>query len=295
MTMPCRIEDYALIGDGETAALVSRTGSIDWLCWPRFDSAACFAALLGDARNGRWIIAPEAPPARTTRRYLDDTLVLETTFETATGTVTLVDFMPPRGSASDVVRMVRGVRGRVRLRSELVIRFEYGSIIPWVTQAHGGETELRAVAGPDSLTLRTPVRFRGVDTRSIAEFEIEAGECVPFVLTYAASHLPTPAPVNAERALSDTIDFWHEWISRCSDDTPWRPAVVRSPDHLFARASGWNAKLGLSLLLAARRDIHAAFSDGRRILRGGRMLARLARACAGRRSRAGADHVWARR
>ncbi len=228
MTVPSRIEDYALIGDGETAALVSRAGSIDWLCWPRFDSAACFAALLGDTRNGRWVIAPDAPPTRITRRYLDDTLVLETTFETATGTAVMVDFMPPRASASDVVRIVRGVAGRVRLRSELVIRFEYGSIVPWVTQAHGGETELRAVAGPDSLTLRTPVPFKGVDTQSIAEFEISAGECLPFVLTYSASHLPTPLPVNAERALNDTIEFWHAWTSRCAADTPWRPAVVRS-------------------------------------------------------------------
>jgi GH15 family glucan-1,4-alpha-glucosidase len=228
MTVPSRIEDYALIGDGETAALVSRTGSIDWLCWPRFDSAACFAALLGDTRNGRWVIAPDARPLRITRRYIDETLVLETTFETATGTAVLVDFMPPRGSASDVVRIVRGVAGSVRLHSELVIRFEYGSIIPWVTQTHEGETELRAVAGPDSLTLRTPVPFKGVDRRSIAEFEIAAGECMPFVLTYSASHLPTPAPVHAERSLSDTLEFWRAWASRCANDTPWRAAIVRS-------------------------------------------------------------------
>jgi GH15 family glucan-1,4-alpha-glucosidase len=226
--LTARIEDYALIGDGETAALVSRTGSIDWLCWPRFDSAACFAALLGDARNGRWIIAPDVPPERITRRYLDDTLVLETTFETATGKAIVLDFMPLRGSASDIVRIVRGVEGHVRLRSELVIRFEYGSIIPWVTQSHEGETELRAVAGPDSLTLRTPVTFKGVDERSIADFEISAGECVPFVLTYSPSHLPAPARIDAKRALRDTMDFWRAWASRCNDDLPWRGAVVRS-------------------------------------------------------------------
>jgi GH15 family glucan-1,4-alpha-glucosidase len=228
MSVPSRIEDYALIGDGETAALVSRAGSIDWLCWPRFDSAACFAALLGDTRNGHWVIQPVAPPARTTRRYIDETLVLETTFETATGAVTLVDFMPLRSGASDVVRILRGVTGVVRMRSELVIRFEYGSIIPWVTQSHEGQNELRAVAGPDSLTLRSPVRFKGVDTRSVAEFEISAGESLAFVLTYSASHLPSPHPVNAERALNDTIEFWRAWTSRCKADTPWRDAVVRS-------------------------------------------------------------------
>src|SRR5262245_18257217 len=137
-----RIEDYALIGDCETAALVSNTGSIDWLCWPRFDSGACFASLLGTPDNGRWLIAPEQSEGRVTRRYLDDTLILETVFETPTGRVSLLDFMPPRGSASDIVRIVRGRTGRVRMRTEFVVRFDYGSVIPWVTQAHEELTEL---------------------------------------------------------------------------------------------------------------------------------------------------------
>ncbi|MEP7246112.1 MAG: glycoside hydrolase family 15 protein [Gammaproteobacteria bacterium] len=226
--MPARIEDYALIGDGETAALVSRAGSIDWLCWPRFDSAACFAALLGDSSNGRWVVAPREPEARTTRRYAGDTLVLQTQFETSTGKVVLIDFMPPRGKHSDVVRIVRGIEGRVSMQTELVVRFEYGSIMPWVTQNRDGATELRAVAGPDMLTLRTPVPIRGVDARSVGEFEVAAGESVAFVLTHCASHLPMPAPIDPEQALRETQKYWTDWSGRCQLEGPWREATVRS-------------------------------------------------------------------
>jgi GH15 family glucan-1,4-alpha-glucosidase len=222
------IEDYALIGDCETAALVSRNGSIDWLCWPRFDSDACFAALLGDSRNGRWLVAPQDAAAKATRRYVEETLILETTFVTSTGKVELIDFMPLRGPESDVVRIVRGVEGRVRMHTDLVIRFEYGSIIPWVTQTHEGATELKAIAGPDMLTLRTSVPIRGVDRRSVGEFEIAAGQCVSFVLSHCASHLPPPQAIDAQRALHETTRFWREWSGKCRVECPWREAVVRS-------------------------------------------------------------------
>jgi GH15 family glucan-1,4-alpha-glucosidase len=222
------IEDYALIGDGETAALVSRDGSIDWLCWPRFDSAACFAALLGDSRNGRWLVAPKAPVGKVARRYVDGTLILETTFATPSGTVEVIDFMPLRGTTSDIVRIVQGVAGSVRMHTELVIRFEYGSIVPWVTQTHGGITELKAVAGPDMLTLHTSVPIRGTDGRSVGEFEVAAGESVAFVLSHCGSHLPAPPSIDAQRALCETTLFWREWSDRCKVECPWREAVVRS-------------------------------------------------------------------
>ena len=160
--MPSRIEDYALIGDCETAALVGRDGSIDWLCWPRFDSGACFAALLGGPEHGRWRVAPSDPSPRVTRRYRDGTLVLETDFETAEGAVTIIDFMPLRGAASDLVRLVTGRRGRMAMRSELVLRFDYGSIIPWVSRMEDGS--LRAVAGADIVVLRTSALMYGENT-----------------------------------------------------------------------------------------------------------------------------------
>src|SRR3954471_3671513 len=188
--MSTRLEDYALIGDCETAALVSRDGSIDWLCWPRFDSPACFAALLGTSEHGRWLIEATEPGASTTRSYRERTLVLETLVETSTGAVTVVDFMPPRGRNSDVVRLVRGERGRVRMRCELILRFDYGRTIPWVTRLPDGT--FQAIAGPDMVTLRTPVTLRGVDLTTIAEFDVAAGATVPFVLTHGSSHLPPP-------------------------------------------------------------------------------------------------------
>jgi GH15 family glucan-1,4-alpha-glucosidase len=223
-----RIEDYALIGDLESAALVSLSGSVDWLCWPRFDSAACFAALLGTPDHGRWLLAPAAPPARVTRRYLDDTLILETTFESEQGVVSISDFMPPKGATSDIVRIVRGLRGEVPMRMKLTIRFDYGSIIPWVTQAHGGRTELRAIAGPDMLTLRTPVSVRGEGPHTVADFTVAPGDEVSFVLTHSPSHLPPPKPVDVARAYDDTEQFWTAWSGKCSIPGRWTEAVTRS-------------------------------------------------------------------
>ncbi len=219
-----KIEDYALIGDCQTAALVARNGSIDWLCLPRFDSGACFAALLGTPDHGRWIIAP-TEHHQITRKYRDDTLVLETTFETASGAVTLIDCMPVRTTAPDVVRVVRGVRGSVRMRTELVIRFDYGSITPWVRQEDGG---IFAVAGPDMLHLRTPVPLKGEGWTTSGEFEIAAGDEVPFVLTWHPSHEAAPAPVNPLHAIDATTHWWREWARVCTYDGEWRDAVVRS-------------------------------------------------------------------
>src|SRR5690242_7712644 len=224
--MPGRIEDYALIGDCETAALVGRDGSIDWLCWPRFDGGACFAALLGAPEHGRWLVAPVETPRRVTRRYRPDTLILETEFETASGVVTLIDFMPPRGIASDVVRIVRGRRGKVAMRTELVLRFDYGTNVPWVSRTEDGA--LRAIAGPDMTILRTPVAIRGEDLKTVGEFTVSAGQSVPFVLTYSPSHEPMPGPVESESALADTEAFWLEWTSICSDFGPWTEIVRRS-------------------------------------------------------------------
>ena len=222
-----RIEDYAIIGDGETAALVGRNGSIDWLCWPRFDSPACFAALLGTPEHGRWLMAPAGSSA-SRRQYRADTVILETTFETPEGTAVVIDFMPPRGSASDVVRVVRGITGRVAFRTELVIRFDYGSIIPWVSQAPDKTSELHAVAGPDKLTLHTSIALRGEGGSTVGEFSVAAGEEVQFVLTYSASHLPTPRRIDARAALADTEKFWKKWSGKCEFEGRWRDAVLRS-------------------------------------------------------------------
>ena len=224
--MSCRIEDYGLIGDCETAALVGRDGSIDWLCWPEFDSDACFAALLGTPRQGRWLIAPAQQVTKTSRRYWDNTLILETRFETAEGTVALIDFMPPRGRASDIVRLVRGVHGRVSLRMELVIRFGFGTDIPWVKRTEDGA--LLAIGGPDMTVLRTPVKTRGEDMTTVADFEVSEGETVPFILTYGPSHLAVPEPVNPAQALQDTEDFWIEWCSHCTYEGGNRDLVMRS-------------------------------------------------------------------
>ena len=224
--MSCRIEDYGLIGDCETAALVGRDGSIDWLCWPAFDSDACFAALLGTHRHGRWTIAPSEAVTGSSRRYWDNTLILETRFETADGVVALIDFMPPRGNASDVVRLVCGISGRVKLGMELVFRFGFGADIPWVRRTEDGA--LLAIAGPDMTVLRTPVETRGKDLTTVADFEVAEGETVPFVLTYGPSHLPAPAPINPADALQDTEDFWTEWCSHCTYQADHRDLVMRS-------------------------------------------------------------------
>jgi GH15 family glucan-1,4-alpha-glucosidase len=224
--MPCaRIEDYGLIGDCETAALVGNDGAIDWLCWPRFDSDACFAALIGDADNGRWKIAPQSP-ARIERRYRGNTLILETTFVCAEGSVRLVDFMPPRGERSDIVRLVVGVQGRVRMRMDLALRFGYGANAPWVTRLDDGT--LRAIAGPDMVVLRTPTAIRGEQLTTVAEFDVAAGDTVPFVLSYGPSHRPPPQVVDPQAALADTERFWSNWTSAFRIDTPWSEAVLRS-------------------------------------------------------------------
>jgi GH15 family glucan-1,4-alpha-glucosidase len=221
-----KIEDYGLIGDCETAALVGRDGSIDWLCWPAFDSDACFAALLGTHRNGRWLISPAEGFTKSSRRYWDNTLILETRCETATGVVALIDFMPPRGKASDIVRLVRGVTGKVKLQMQLVIRFGFGVDIPWVKRTEDGA--LLAIAGPDMTVLRTPVETRGEDLTTVANFEVSEGETIPFVLTYGPSHLPLPAPIDPAQALQDTEDFWTEWCSRCTYEGDNRDLVMRS-------------------------------------------------------------------
>jgi GH15 family glucan-1,4-alpha-glucosidase len=180
--MRTRLEDYALIGDCETAALVSRAGSSDWLCWPRFDSGACFAALLGGPEHGRWLIEAVDANPRITRRYRGHTLILETQVETSDGAATVIDFMPPRGRNSDIVRIVRGERGRVRMRTELVLRFDYGRSIPWVNHLHDGT--FRAIAGPDMVLLYTPVPLCGRDLTTIGEFDVTAGTTTPFVLMH---------------------------------------------------------------------------------------------------------------
>ncbi|PZR77313.1 MAG: glucoamylase [Chthoniobacterales bacterium] len=220
-----KIEDYGFLSDTQTAALVARDGSIDWLCFPRFDSGACFAALLGDAKNGRWLIKPCETVKRCARKYRGNSLILETTLVTRTGTVRLIDFMPPRGTNPDIVRIVEGVRGRVALRMELVIRFDYGSIVPWVRQRDGG---LQAIAGPNALILRTPMPTRGEDLTTVAEFEVKKGDRAPFVLTWFPSHEKPPKAVRAGNALRDTEQFWRKWAGSCRYQGKWREAVVRS-------------------------------------------------------------------
>ncbi|HEX2492399.1 MAG TPA: glycoside hydrolase family 15 protein [Steroidobacter sp.] len=224
--MAVPLEDYALIGDCESAALVSRAGSIDWLCWPRFDSDACFAALLGDASNGRWLLTSRDPAARISRRYVDETLVLETRFDTSSGTARVLDFMPPRGNTSDVVRIVIGERGEVDMHTELVLRFGYGASVPWVTKLAPGVW--RAIAGPDMTILRTCAPMRGQDLKSVANFSVKGGEQVSFMLTYARSHLEPPPPIDPDKALKDTEDFWREWLGKGRPAGRWSAAVKRS-------------------------------------------------------------------
>ncbi|MBC7976522.1 MAG: glycoside hydrolase family 15 protein [Myxococcales bacterium] len=227
--MPLWIEDYALIGDCETAALVGRDGSIDWLCWPRFDSDACFAALVGSEEHGRWLIGPTDPAAAraVSRRYRGDSLILETRFETQTGAVVVIDVMPPRTGDGNLVRIVVGERGEVELRTDLVIRFGYGARMPWVTTLEDGT--LRAVAGPDQLVLRTPVALHGEDGRTVGRFTVAAGERVPFVLSYTASHLPLPPVQDAFEELADAEAYWAAWASRaCTDSDEERALIMRS-------------------------------------------------------------------
>ncbi len=224
--MPSPIEDYALIGDCLTAALVSRDGSIDWLCWPAFDSDACFAALLGKPEHGRWKISPKQKPSRIARSYRGETLVLETQYECDDGAVTLIDFMPPRGEASDIVRLVRGDRGTMTVCMELILRFGSGANIPWVRRLKDGT--MLAVAGPDMVVLRTPVEVRGENMTTVAEFEVKAGDLVPFVLTYQASHRDVPKAIDPEQALTDTETFWNEWSGRSTYKGEHRDLIQRS-------------------------------------------------------------------
>jgi GH15 family glucan-1,4-alpha-glucosidase len=220
-----KIEDYALIGDCQTGGLVGRNGSIDWLCFPRFDSGACFAALLGTPEHGRWQIAPSEGETHVTREYRGDTLVLDTTFETERGRVVLTDFMPLRSGQPDLVRIVRGVRGSVRMYSDLAVRFDYGSVTPWVSREPGG---LCAVGGPDTIHIRAPIPLRADEWKAVSEFTVSEGEQIPFTLTWHPSHDPAPAPIDPISALDTTLAWWRDWAAACTYVGEWREAVVRS-------------------------------------------------------------------
>jgi GH15 family glucan-1,4-alpha-glucosidase len=220
-----RIEDYALLSDLETAALVGRDGSIDWCCFPRFDSEACFAALLGTPEHGRWSIAPSEPVTATARGYRADTLVVDTIFETGGGVACVTDFMPPRDEVPDIVRIVEGRKGRVNMRFELVIRFGYGRVVPWVRR---DGNRLLAVAGPDALCLQTPVDLHGENLKTVCEFQVTAGERVPFVLTWFPSHRRPSQALDPVQALAETEGFWRDWSSRCTYAGPYREAVGQS-------------------------------------------------------------------
>jgi GH15 family glucan-1,4-alpha-glucosidase len=209
-----RIEDYALVGDLHTAALIGRTGSVDWLCFPRFDSGSCFGSLLGSREHGRWLLAPARGGPATERRYRPDTLILESVWETPTGRVRVIDFMPPRDRRPDLVRIVEGLDGSVEMRTELLIRFDYGSVLPWMRRLD--ERTLLAIGGPDALTLTTPVDLQPEGMSHQAGFVVRAGDRVPFVLTWMQSYEHRPRPAEAERALEETDRFWHEWMGGCS-------------------------------------------------------------------------------
>ena len=227
--MPLRIEDYAVIGNCETAALVGRDGSIDWLCLPRFDSSACFCALLGGAEHGRWLIAPTPHDARVTRRYIDDTMILETVFTTADGSASLIDFMYRRDGSSELVRIVRGLQGQVSMRSELIVRFDYGSIVPWVTQQE--DDRLQFIAGPDRLLLDATVRMHGEDLRTIGDFTVREGEGASFVLNWSSSFRAPPPRLSGEElaaARKQVQSFWSGWAAAFKPADSWGDAVLRS-------------------------------------------------------------------
>jgi GH15 family glucan-1,4-alpha-glucosidase len=221
------IEDYAIIGNCLTAALVNRNGAIDWLCWPHFDSDACFAALLGDSRNGRWLLAPQDTQARVTRRYQGDTQVLETLFETDEGSVAIIDFMPADPAQHAIIRRLEGRGGRVAMRMVLVLRFEYGLVTPWVTQLEGGGG-LQAVAGINRVVLCAPVELRGENRSTVAEFEIAEGQVMDFTLAWNPSHIPPPEAPDVEAALRKTCAFWTDWSGRCEYKGRWRDPVLRA-------------------------------------------------------------------
>jgi GH15 family glucan-1,4-alpha-glucosidase len=243
-----KIEDYAFLSDTQTGALVSRDGCVDWLCLPRFDSPACFASLLGEKKNGHWRFFPEEKIDKTRRRYRDDTLILETEIETKSGAVRLIDFMPPRGENPDIIRIVEGLQGKMSMQMELIVRFDYGQIVPWVRKCHDG---LEAIAGPDGLILRTPIETYGKDLTTVADFTVAKGDRVPFVLTWFASHKDPPRKVNAEHALRDTEKYWREWSGQCEIKGEWRDAIVRSLITLkgltYAPTGGLAAALTTSL------------------------------------------------
>ena len=234
-----RIEDYGLIGDTLTAALVGRDGSIDWLCLPHFDSGACFAALLGQPQHGRWLIHPEDPEPHIARRYRPETLILETDFRTSTGEVRVIDFMTTRHGEPDLVRIVEGLSGEVRMQMDLAIRFDYGSVVPWIRHLEG---HVCAVAGPDALSLWTSVPTVKKDLSTQAEFVVRAGERVPFLLMWHPSHTQSPPPFDTAQALADTEQWWTNWCGRCTYQGEWREAVLRSLITLkaltFARTGG---------------------------------------------------------
>jgi GH15 family glucan-1,4-alpha-glucosidase len=223
--MALRIEDYALIGDCKTAALVGRNGSIDWLCWPRFDSPACFAALLGDADNGHWLIAPKDSPVSVKRHYRPGTSILETEFQTESGAAVITDFMPPVDGA-DLVRIVTGRFGRVTFQTELVARFNYGATVPWVNRFDDGT--INAIAGSERLVLRTSAALYGQDLKTLGEFAVEAGQSIPFTLSHGSSFKSPPSAIDPLEALARTETFWRQWSDRCPDLGPWTEAVKRS-------------------------------------------------------------------
>ncbi|MGH9674493.1 MAG: glycoside hydrolase family 15 protein [Bryobacteraceae bacterium] len=223
--MPSRIEDYALIGDCHTAALVARDGSIDWLCLPRFDSGACFAALLGNRENGRWLIRPAAEIKETRRRYRGDTLILETDYVCEHGVARVTDFMPPRSAAADVFRIVEGVRGQVPMFLDLVLRFDYGSIVPWVEKSENG---IRATAGPDTVHLRADVPLRGENFHTVSNFDVAEGQTHSFALTWTPTHEADPEHRSWKKSLTETEEWWLEWSGRCTYEGQWREPVMRS-------------------------------------------------------------------
>ena len=223
MSLP--LEEYALIGDCQTAGLVSRRGSIDWLCVPRFDSGSIFAALLGTSENGHWQISPQQEECGCTRRYRDDTLILETHFKTDGGEALLIDFMPQRTRHPEVIRIVRGVHGKVALQMKLVIRCDYGSVIPWVTRIKHG---VRAIGGPDGLLVFSDVEMRGENFTTVAEFTVSRGQQVSFALVWYPSYRSSPPRPDVEQKLVETEDFWKRWSSRCTFEGKWKPDVLRS-------------------------------------------------------------------
>ena len=223
MSVP--IEDYALIGDCHSGALVSKHGSIDWLCVPQFDSPACFAALLGTPENGHWSISPAEPIRTIRRRYREGTLILETEFETESGSVMLVDCMTPQTERPELVRTVVGTRGQVQMNFELIIRFDYGSVVPWVRRTDHG---ISAIAGPDMLSMRTQVPLEGKNLKTIATFTVSEGQKIPFDLTWYPSEGKEPEPLNIDQAILETENWWREWSDRCSYQGKWHEAVLRS-------------------------------------------------------------------